>query len=296
MRHLKKLRNVISPVALCAVPPPDVPAWLKSLRLHKYASLFSQMTYEEMMILTEKHLESQVSSAHINTWSAPSPAHLTFTMCRDHPDDFWRFWCNINHEEVNQLMTFDLRCAASSDPLCVFQNVTKGARHKIALSIQKLRERQSVLKSLEKVSDWARIWISFLCVLVVLIVECVVDFQDILEGGNVRNALQELQQIIITPIKVYAPPTAAQKEVEPGVTPVDKAANPGEEKEPEGFQTHNPPACDGESSSTPISDGDIAGQFTRVMGKGTHTHTQIHTCEISMCSGSLRSFFTFLLL
>ncbi|XP_016114115.1 protein Smaug homolog 2 [Sinocyclocheilus grahami] len=156
----------------------DVPAWLKSLRLHKYASLFSQMTYEEMMILTEQHLESQ--------------------------------------------------------------NVTKGARHKIALSIQKLRERQGVLKSLEK---------------------------DILEGGNVRNALQELQQIIITPIKVYAPPTAAQKEAEPGVTPIEKAANPGEEKESEGFQTHNPPACDGESPSAPIGDGDIAGQFTRVMGK-----------------------------
>uniref|UniRef100_A0A673LKS6 Protein Smaug homolog 2-like n=1 Tax=Sinocyclocheilus rhinocerous TaxID=307959 RepID=A0A673LKS6_9TELE len=151
----------------------NVPSWLKSLRLHKYASLFCQMTYEEMMIITEKHLESQ--------------------------------------------------------------NVTKGARHKIALSIQKLRERQSVLKSLEK---------------------------DILEGGNVRNALQELQQIIITPIKVYAPPTAAQKEVEPGVTPVEKAANPGEEKESEGFQTHNPPACDGESPSAPIGDGDIAGHFT----------------------------------
>ncbi|XP_051966024.1 protein Smaug homolog 2-like [Xyrauchen texanus] len=152
----------------------DVPAWLKSLRLHKYASLFSQMTYEEMMILTEQHLESH--------------------------------------------------------------NVTKGARHKIALSVQKLRERQSVLKSLEK---------------------------DILEGGNVRNALQELQQIIITPIKAYPSPAAAQKEAEP----VDKAANPGEEKETEGFQTHNPPPCDGESSSAPISDGDIAGQFTRVMGK-----------------------------
>lgn len=90
----------------------DVPSWLKSLRLHKYAALFSQMSYEEMMTLTEQHLESQ--------------------------------------------------------------NVTKGARHKIALSIQKLRERQSVLKSLEK---------------------------DVLEGGNLRNALQELQQIIITPIK-----------------------------------------------------------------------------------------------
>lgn len=36
------------------------------------------------------------------------------------------------------------------------QNVTKGARHKIALSIQKLRERQSVLKSLEKVIQTER--------------------------------------------------------------------------------------------------------------------------------------------
>eukprot|EP00069_Balaena_mysticetus_P014992 bmy_22462T0 len=57
------------------------------------------------------------------------------------------------------------------------QNVTKRACHKIALSIQKLRERQSVLKSLEK---------------------------DVLEGGNLQNALQELQQIIITPIKAYS--------------------------------------------------------------------------------------------
>uniref|UniRef100_A0A7N8X6I7 Sterile alpha motif domain containing 4B n=1 Tax=Mastacembelus armatus TaxID=205130 RepID=A0A7N8X6I7_9TELE len=139
----------------------DVPAWLKSLRLHKYASLFSQMTYEEMMILTEQHLESQ--------------------------------------------------------------NVTKGARHKIALSIQKLRERQSVLKSLEK---------------------------DILEGGNLRNALQELQQIIITPIKAYTPSSTAQPALDTTTS-----------------SSENPPPCDGDSSATPISDGDIAGQFTRVMGK-----------------------------
>lgn len=163
----------------------DVPAWLKSLRLHKYASLFSQMTYEEMMILTEHHLESQ--------------------------------------------------------------NVTKGARHKIALSIQKLRERQSVLKSLEK---------------------------DILEGGNLRNALQELQQIIITPIKAYSPPGASQTALDAATTPdtatsTSDATKTGADKEPasEGFQSHNPPPCDGDSSATPISDGDIAGQFTRVMGK-----------------------------
>ncbi|KAG9342049.1 hypothetical protein JZ751_017045, partial [Albula glossodonta] len=162
-------------------PQSNVPTWLKSLRLHKYAALFSQMTYEEMMILTEQHLESQ--------------------------------------------------------------HVTKGARHKIALSIQKLRERQSVLKSLEK---------------------------DILEGGNLRNALQELQQIIITPIKAYAPPATAHKEAEPNTPPADKSGKPGEDKDAaaaEGFQSHNPPPCDGESSATPISDGDIAGQFTRVMGK-----------------------------
>ncbi|KAM9853363.1 protein Smaug homolog 2 [Aulostomus maculatus] len=157
----------------------DVPAWLKSLRLHKYASLFSQMTYEEMMILTEQHLESQ--------------------------------------------------------------NVTKGARHKIALSIQKLRERQSVLKSLEK---------------------------DILEGGNLRNALQELQQIIITPIKAYSTASAAQPPLDTAPSS-SEATKSGADKEPgsEGFHSHNTPPCDGDSSATPISDGDIAGQFTRVMGK-----------------------------
>ncbi|XP_054855116.1 protein Smaug homolog 2 [Eublepharis macularius] len=168
----------------------DVPSWLKSLRLHKYAALFSQMTYEEMMTLTEQHLESQ--------------------------------------------------------------NVTKGARHKIALSIQKLRERQSVLKSLEK---------------------------DILEGGNLWNALQELQQIITTPIKAFhtLQAMAASKEgqqlaAEPRGAPklgLDKTSNGAEEKEPaaDAFLPPTGSPCDGESGAAPIAEGDIAGQFTRVMGK-----------------------------
>lgn len=46
---------------LCVILPTDVPAWLKSLRLHKYAGLFSTMTYDEMMSLTEQQLEAQVS-------------------------------------------------------------------------------------------------------------------------------------------------------------------------------------------------------------------------------------------
>ncbi|XP_053330144.1 protein Smaug homolog 2 isoform X2 [Spea bombifrons] len=164
----------------------DVPTWLKSLRLHKYASLFSQMSYEEMMTLTEQHLESH--------------------------------------------------------------NVTKGARHKIALSIQKLRERQSVLRSLEK---------------------------DILEGGNVRNALQELQQIIITPIKYYRPnPTEIGSEQPPPRRPSqDVASKASDENEPppglnnDGYQQQSAPACDTETAVPPIAEGDIPGQLTRVLGK-----------------------------
>ncbi|KAJ9574064.1 hypothetical protein L9F63_008590, partial [Diploptera punctata] len=66
----------------------DVPAWLKSLRLHKYAQLFAQLTYEEMLALTEEQLTTQ--------------------------------------------------------------GVTKGARHKIIISIRKLKERYNILCQLEK--------------------------------------------------------------------------------------------------------------------------------------------------
>lgn len=94
-----------------------------------------------------------------------------------------------------------------------------------------------------------------------------------MEGGNLRNALQELQQIIITPIKAYSPPSAAQTPPE-SATVQDTAASPSEatktgadkESASEAFQS--PPPCDGDSPATPISEGDIAGQFTRVMGKG----------------------------
>lgn len=181
----------------------DVPSWLKSLRLHKYAALFSQMSYEEMMTLTEQHLESQ--------------------------------------------------------------NVTKGARHKIALSIQKLRERQSVLKSLEK---------------------------DVLEGGNLRNALQELQQIIITPIKAYSVLQATVAAAAAAATPTAKDGGRGESllpgaepplahtstdkgteaKDPSAAESYPPPPApaptDGsEPAPAPVADGDIPSQFTRVMGK-----------------------------
>lgn len=84
-----------------------------------------------------------------------------------------------------------------------------------------------------------------------------------------RTALQELQQIIITPIKAYSIPSAAQPPRDTAASPSD-ASKSAADKEPasEGFHSHTPPACDGDASVTPVSDGDIAGQFTRVMGKG----------------------------
>ncbi|KAM9466605.1 protein Smaug homolog 1 isoform 2-T2 [Clarias gariepinus] len=144
----------------------DVPAWLKSLRLHKYAGLFSTMTYEEMMSLTEHQLEAQ--------------------------------------------------------------SVTKGARHKIIISIQKLKERQNMLRSLEK---------------------------DVLEGGNLRSPLQELHYIIGTPIKAFN--SVSESPQRPLLSSEGKSAATGVCVS----------GGEAESSTTLIAEGDIPAQFTRVMGK-----------------------------
>lgn len=110
--------------------------------------------------------------------------------------------------------------------------------------------------------------------------------QDILEGGNLRNALQELQQIIITPIKAYSPPSAGQATPDSSAnqesaSTSSEATKTGADKEPasEAFQPPNPPPCDGDSSATPISEEDIAGQFTRVMGKGDGLLLDSHLCN-----------------
>ena len=42
------------------LPSSDVPAWLKSLRLHKYQHLFADLNYEEMLQMKEDYLEEKV--------------------------------------------------------------------------------------------------------------------------------------------------------------------------------------------------------------------------------------------
>uniref|UniRef100_A0A3P9HK89 Protein Smaug homolog 1 n=1 Tax=Oryzias latipes TaxID=8090 RepID=A0A3P9HK89_ORYLA len=148
----------------------DVPAWLKSLRLHKYAALFSTMTYDEMMSLTEDQLEAQ--------------------------------------------------------------KVTKGARHKIVISIQKLRDRQNFLRSLEK---------------------------DVLEGSNLRTPLQELHQMIMTPIKAFSGGGGSSLQ-RPLLSSESKSAAPGSHLSGGG-------GGEAESGTSVIAKGDLPGQFTRVMGK-----------------------------
>uniref|UniRef100_A0AAG5DF50 Protein Smaug n=1 Tax=Anopheles atroparvus TaxID=41427 RepID=A0AAG5DF50_ANOAO len=88
--------------------------WLKSLRLHKYVWLFSNLTYDKMLGITEEYLQSL--------------------------------------------------------------GVTKGARHKLAICIQKLKERYGTLLQLEK---------------------------DLIAGqkAHLGTVLEELTNIVLTPMK-----------------------------------------------------------------------------------------------
>lgn len=91
----------------------NIAVWLKSLRLHKYLWLFSNVTYEQMMEMTEEYLENL--------------------------------------------------------------GVTKGARHKLILCIQKLADRVTLLKMLTK---------------------------DLNEGTRpLKTALDELTNVVMTPMK-----------------------------------------------------------------------------------------------
>ncbi|GFY69232.1 protein Smaug homolog 1 [Trichonephila inaurata madagascariensis] len=144
----------------------DVPCWLKGLRLHKYAYIFKNMSYEEMMSVTEEKLEKM--------------------------------------------------------------NITKGARHKIVLSIQKLRERQPNLRSLEK------------------------DIQD--GEGTVRCALNEIKSMLQTPIKSFSYLNYSRDPSNGGESESSCSDPPSAPPSPPLHDSH-------------ISEGDLPGQLTRLLGK-----------------------------
>lgn len=113
--------------------------------------------------------------------------------------------------------------------------------------------------------------------------------QDIIEGGSLRLPLQELHQMLLTPIKAYSSPstTPEARHREPQAPHPPSLMGP-ESQSPDckdsavasgtaattsagasgGLQPHQLSSCDGELAVAPLPEGDLPGQFTRVMGKG----------------------------
>jgi len=167
----------------------DVPIWLKSLRLHKYAHIFEEMTYEEMLNLTEEYLAEK--------------------------------------------------------------DVTKGARKKIIVCVQKIKERRSTLQQLEK---------------------------EVLQLGRLSHVLAELKVILMTPIKT---PTNKKKNTtrqengndETNASSEDSETNPCD-KENQKENTEKEEKDDDEEEDEEEEDGegtkgeeDLPSDITRVMGK-----------------------------
>lgn len=95
------------------------------------------------------------------------------------------------------------------------QNVTKGARNKIVLSIKKLHERQDVLRNLER---------------------------DIMDGGSIKSCISEMKALLNSPLKAFHKPDSDTQ------------------------GSLNSPGSGGDADNT-IQEGDIPGQFTRLMTK-----------------------------
>lgn len=84
--------------------------------------------------------------------------------------------------------------------------------------------------------------------------------QDVLEGSNLRAPLQELHQMIMTPIKAFSGGEEASLQ-RPLLSPEGKSVAPGSHLSGSG-------GGEAESGTSVIAEGDLPSQFTRVMGKG----------------------------
>lgn len=86
---------------------------------------------------------------------------------------YWHLFCQLNYEQILSLTEENFDSILES---IGGGSVTQGARRKIILSIVKLRERSNFLASLE---------------------------QEVMNGAHLLTAMDELKQILVTPIKVY---------------------------------------------------------------------------------------------
>lgn len=115
--------------------------------------------------------------------------------------------CNLTYEE---LLALDESTLES-------QGVTKGARHKIVLSISKLKERHKQLVQIEK---------------------------EVMNGGNLFSCLNDLKSLILTPFPPYNPPSEPAQ-------PLSQPLNTSTLPDPATSPPPPPPTLPPVSSSTP---------------------------------------------
>lgn len=118
--------------------------------------------------------------------------------------------------------------------------------------------------------------------------------QDILEGGNLRVPLQELHQMILTPIKAYSSQNSSAEEHSrdadshhpSSLLGSDSQGSDCKDSAAAGMQQHHLPGCEGESGGGPLPEGDLPGQFTRVMGKGERLSFVTRVLAGESCAGA----------
>jgi len=154
----------------------DIPMWLKSLRLHKYAHIFSELKYEEMLNLSEDFLDRK--------------------------------------------------------------GVTKGARNKILLCIQKIKDRKKILIQLEK---------------------------EVLQLGRLPYVLAELKNILMTPIKPLLSNIEQENTLneEPTEIPAENKETSSDDNEENIANTENTTSMENKENE----DSGLPADITRVMGK-----------------------------
>lgn len=157
--------------------------------------------------------------------------------------------CNLTYEE---LLALDEATLES-------QGVTKGARHKIVLSIAKLKERHKQLVQIEK---------------------------EVMNGGNLFCCLNDLKSIILTPFPPYTPPT---DKGQPPPPPHSQSTPPPEPttSSSSSLSSSLPPASSSSSSSsTPTSTSTFSSTSSSCSSSITTTTTTSSASSLPTSSSS----------
>ena len=93
--------------------------------------------------------------------------------------------------------------------------------------------------------------------------------QEVMELGNIKQALSELKQMLNMPMKSYTP---SATQIPDTSNPGDENADPqgGGDKDDEGKENNSPPPLSTPADGDSIQEGDLPGQICRVLGKSKY--------------------------